>query len=124
MVNVRRYAEGKYLKVEHVKNSENKIAVIVGQSEKKGTFGMQFELDIQFNKIPKTWSPNSLSVANIISVYGEEANDWIGKKIKLYIDETSSGKEIIMAEPVVDIVSADKIEETSTDIKEPGKEEN
>jgi hypothetical protein len=108
MVNVQKYAEGKYLKPEHVEKSKNKIAVIIGSSEKKGTYGMQLELELQFNKMPKTWSPNSLSVQNIVSMYGAESEDWIGRKIELGLEEYN-GKSIIIANGLTELVSADEV---------------
>ena len=74
MVSARAAAEGKYLKAEHVKNSQNKIGVIIGAGEynTKGDFGPKLEIPVQFNKVTKTWSLNKTSADALMKAYGED----------------------------------------------------
>ena len=100
MVNVKGYSEGKILKAEHIKESDNKVAVVTGEGEfKEIKFGKALVVDVQFNKMPKELMLNQRSAKAIMGVYGEDTADWVGKKIELGVVLTQNGKEAIVAKP-------------------------
>jgi hypothetical protein len=110
MVNVKEAIMGKYLKPEHILESKVKVAVIIGEGQyTEGQFGRKLQIDINFNKIKMVWSPNSVSCKNISDAYGEDSAEWIGKKVEFTLEKAENGKDIIVAYPLVDIVSADKV---------------
>ena len=100
MVNAKKAALGKYIKPEHIQESNNKIAVVTDAGEyKKSTFGEQLVIGVQFNKISQYLNINQRSAKAIMGVYGEDTADWVGKKIELGVVLTQNGKEAIVAKP-------------------------
>jgi hypothetical protein len=100
MVNVKEAIMGKYLKAEHIQESDNKMAVIVGEGQYvDGDYGRKLEIEINFNKIKMVWSANSASCQSLAEAWGEDSSDWIGKKIKFEV-KTEKAKTRILAFPV------------------------
>jgi hypothetical protein len=99
MVNAKKAAIGKYLKPVHVVESINKIAVIIdGGQYKKNQYGEQLEIGVQYNKISQTLCLNQKSANALLEEYGEETDNWVGKKIELKVIE-SNGKEVLFCKP-------------------------
>jgi hypothetical protein len=109
LVNCREAAEGRFLRADNVKASANKIGVIISEGEyTDGKFGRKLEVKIQFNKINKIWSLNQVSATNLMDAYGEECNEWVGKKVEFEIEE-SNGKEVIVGYPAEPKTTVEKV---------------
>lgn len=105
----REAAEGRFLRADVVKDSQNKIGIIVSEGEyTDGKFGRKLEIKIQFNKLNKVWSLNQTSARNLIEAYGEDTNEWVGKKVEFELEE-SNGKEVIVGYPAEQQATLQKV---------------
>lgn len=60
----------------------------------------RYELTVELNGEQYTWLPNKTSLRAIVTAYGDESDNWVGKELKLYsVTQNVSGemKEVIYA---------------------------
>ena len=100
MVNVKEAKDGKYLKPQIVKESPTKIAVVInGGNYVDGKFGKKLCIGINLDKCQKDWTMNQESVKRL-SYFGDDSDDWVGKKVKLEVRKTALGQESIIGYPM------------------------
>ena len=96
MVNAQAAAEGKYLKPEHIDPNNNVAVIIDGGQYVEGKFGKKLEIGINYKKLVKSWSVNSKTAENLIHAYGEDTDEWVGKKVVLEIFKSTNGNDAII----------------------------
>lgn len=60
----------------------------------------RFEIRVMVNGEEYDWLPNKTSLRSFVSVFGDESDNWIGKKIKMYsVEQNVSGeiKQVVYA---------------------------
>jgi len=91
------YAESDYVTAELVKASKTKLAIITGQAKSEETdYGTKLTFPVEIDGKKKEYRPNRDSVKNIISVFGAETTNWLGKKLSFNVISTL-GKDSVIA---------------------------
>lgn len=80
-------------------NRKAKEAEIKGPAE--GQFGVDIPLDVGDERLILSVRTNTGNWSDLFAVFGSEEGDWIGKEIRLSIEESEfTGREFIKAAPV------------------------
>jgi hypothetical protein len=99
--------ESEYITKELIKESVNKIGVIIDGGDYEdvefdGKTSRRLTLGVDFNKSLKKYRPNRDSVKNLRDM-GKDTNSWVGRKIFFSV-MLVGGQERIMASPMPDEV--------------------
>jgi len=98
-MDMNKYKTFEFLKAETVKESKEKVAVVVSDAEETtGKFGDQAIFKVKFNNKKYNYSPNGQTVENLIAGYGSDSSDWVGQPIIFEVTE-AKGKEILIGKP-------------------------
>lgn len=99
-IDVTKYAESQYVKVDLVRESPSKqITFLSAGKEVETKYGTRLEFQVSMDKKIKCYSPNMQSVKNLKDAWGSDSNMWLTKIAKLTIELTEQGKETIIAVP-------------------------
>jgi hypothetical protein len=89
-------AEGEFLKKDDLKKDDGTYAAIaltiagaeLGEVEDKVSGGKspQVVLVFQGKESTKKWGLNKTNWQTLVQMYGAESDNWVGKKIKIYVD--------------------------------------
>ena len=98
MVNAKKLIESEYINVELIKNSDDKIGLIVSKpTEVKGDYGKNLEFMVSIDGEVKKFTSYRKSTINLIESYDQETDNWVQKKIRFEIQENTTKKEIVVA---------------------------
>jgi hypothetical protein len=76
----------KYLRAKEFENKPDRVVTI--SAAEQGEVGEEKDekLLIYFNELDRPLVGNPTNVSMLIELFGDETNDWIGKKVTLYHD--------------------------------------
>lgn len=107
MVEIKQFTESKFISVPVVKDSKNKILVIMGEgaivdNEFQGRAYQCLQLPVELDLMQKMWQPSKDAMKSMKEAWGSNTIGWIGKKVRVSI-MTLNGKEVIVAQPIYDM---------------------
>ena len=91
MGSMKEYSLGDNVSLDVLKASPTRTLTILGQHEKTEYGKPKFKVELDQKQL--FWYPNRKTVSNLMKSFGEDDLTWVGKKVRLHIIMTPSGKE-------------------------------